>query len=239
MFFTGIFIGPMYALIDDALADFAANLPDVLMAMVGQADMATPEGWLQTEVFSIMAPAAAVVVTVTLGAKGIAGEEQRHTMGLLLASPVRRSRVVLEKSLTMIVYAIGVGVATFAGTWVGSLIGGLGVSPAGITAATVLCTLLGLAFGGLALVLGAATGRSSVAASTAAGVAIVAYIADSFLSVNEATEAWAVLSPFHYLLSSDPLNNGMDWGHASVLTALFVVLVALSIPLFQARDLRG
>jgi len=31
----------------------------------------------------------------------------------------------------------------------------------------------------------------------------------------------------------------MNWGHAGVLAGLTVVLIALSIPLFQRRDLRG
>ena len=34
--------------------------------------------------------------------------------------------------------------------------------------------------------------------------------------------------------SRDPLTNGMDWGHGTILLGLFVGLVALSIPLFVA-----
>ena len=58
-------------------------------------------------------------------------------------------------------------------------------------------------------------------------------------SDSESFEPFAVLSPFHYFLSSDPLVNGMDWGHAGVLVGIFVVLVAAAVPLFDRRDLRG
>ena len=49
----------------------------------------------------------------------------------------------------------------------------------------------------------------------------------------------AKYSPFYFYLGSDPLNNGMAWGDAAILIGLFVVLVALSIPLWSRRDLRG
>jgi ABC-type transport system involved in multi-copper enzyme maturation permease subunit len=32
--------------------------------------------------------------------------------------------------------------------------------------------------------------------------------------------------------------NGMHWGHGAVLTVLTVALIALSVVLFQRRDLR-
>jgi ABC-2 type transport system permease protein len=47
------------------------------------------------------------------------------------------------------------------------------------------------------------------------------------------------VSPFHYYLGSDPLTQGMPWADAAVLLALSLVLVALAIPLFDHRDLRG
>ncbi len=48
----------------------------------------------------------------------------------------------------------------------------------------------------------------------------------------------AIRFKFYYYLSSDPLINGMHWGHAAVLGGLFVILVAAAVVLFQRRDLR-
>ena len=107
-----------------------------------------------------------------------------------------------------------------------------------IAAACALATLLGLAFGALALALGAATGLTQIASYGAVGVAVVAFIINGFLPLNNSTAAWAKVSPFYYYLSSDPLINGMPWGHAAVLGGLFLILVALSVWFFQRRDLR-
>ena len=67
----------------------------------------------------------------------------------------------------------------------------------------------------------------------------MAYIVNGFLPLNENTEAWARLSPFHYYLSSDPLNTGMAWGHAAILVVLFAVGLVVAIVAFQRRDLRS
>jgi ABC-2 type transport system permease protein len=239
MFFVmGVMIGPMFTLIDDALGSMADQFPDVLLAMFGGGDMSTPEGWYQMETFGMMAPIAVMVVTVAIGAGALAGEEQRRTMGLLLANPIPRSRVVIEKSWAMALYAFVVGFATFAGVAIGSLLGGLGMSIGNIAATSLLVTLIGLVFGALALALSAGTGRVKAAVFGTVGVALVFYILNAFLPFNDTLAGYAKWSPFYYYLSSDPLVTGMHWGHGAILAGLTAVLIVLSVVLFQRRDLR-
>ena len=107
-----------------------------------------------------------------------------------------------------------------------------------IAATCLLVTLLGFAFGALSLALSAGTGRVRVAIFATVGAALALHVMNSFLLINESLAGYARWSPFYYYLSSDPLNDGMHWGHGGVLFALSVGLVALSVVLFQRRDLR-
>lgn len=107
-----------------------------------------------------------------------------------------------------------------------------------IAATSVLATLLGLVFGGFALFLGSVTGRTRISAYASAGMILFGYFLWSFMPLSESFAGWAKLSPFHYYLGSDPLVNGMHWGHAAVLAGLFLAFVLLSIPSLQRRDLR-
>jgi len=239
MFYLGVLEPLFYGLISDDFKELVASFPDALVAMIGGADMSTVEGFLQAEIFSITAPIALILVTAVMGARALAGEEEKHTMGLLLGNPITRSRVIVEKSAAMVIYALALGVITFAGTWIGVLLAGLDVSGPNIAAASGLATLMSLAFGGLAMAIGAATGRSKLASSTTAGVAVVSYFMFSFLPLSDTFAGWANFSPFDLYLGSDPLNNGMAWGDAAILFGLFVALVSLSIPLWSRRDLRG
>jgi ABC-2 type transport system permease protein len=236
----GVMIGPLFALIDNTLLNFAEEIPKAMLALFGGGDMGTPEGFYQSETFGMLAPIAVMIVTVTIGARAAATEEARNTMGLLLANPIRRSTVLLQKTVTMIIYAFVVGFATFAGVAGGSLIGGLDMSIGNIAATCLLVTLLGLAFGGLALAIGSATGRVRLGVFGAVSAALVSHVLNSFLplSSNENVAGLAEWTPFHFYLGGDPLNNGLDWGHASVLVGLFLILVAAAVVLFQRRDLR-
>jgi ABC-2 type transport system permease protein len=185
-----------------------------------------------------MAPIAVIVVTVAIGSRALAGEEADRTMGLLLANPVSRSTVLLQKAFAMVLYGFAVGFAIFAGVAVGSLVGGLGMDMGNIAATSLLVTLLGLAFGALALALSAATGRVSIATYGTVGVALVFFLINAFLPLSDNLAGYAKWSPFYYYLSSDPLVNGMHWGHGALLAVLGLALVALSVALFRRRDLR-
>ncbi|MGI9641336.1 MAG: ABC transporter permease subunit [Acidimicrobiia bacterium] len=238
LFAMSVMIGPMFNMLDDTMKSLSEQFPEDLLALFGGGDLGTPEGFYQVEMFGLMIPIGILAVTIAIGAAAMAGEEKRNTMGLLLSNPVRRSTVVIQNTWAMILYGVIVGGVSFLGVAAGSLVGNLGMDLVNVAAACALATLLGLAFGGLALALGGATGRTGIAIYGAVGVAVLTYIANGFLPLNESTEAWARLSPFHYYLSSDPLNTGMHWGNAAVLTGLFLVTVAAAVVLFDRRDLR-
>ena len=160
-------------------------------------------------------------------------------VAILLANPVSRTSMVLQKIWAMVVFAVIVGISAFAGTAAGSVVGRLGIDMSNILSASAMAVLLGLTFGGIALLLGGASGRTDVAIYGSTGIAVVSFIANGFLTVNEATEGWAVLSPFYHYLGSEPLLNGMPWGNALVLLAVAVATAALGIALFNRRDLRA
>lgn len=232
----GVLIGPIYNAIGEAVISLGEGFPEAMLALFGGGDLSTPEGYYQLESFGLMAPVAVMVVTITIGARALAGEEENRTMSLLLANPIPRSRVVVEKTLTMVLYALTVGFATFAGVTVGSWIGGLGMDVGNIAATSVLAVLIGLVFGALAMLLSAATGVVRFAIFVPVGAALIFHVMNAIGELNDA--AWADWSPFHYYLGSDPLTNGMPWGHGALLAALVVLLLALAVPAFQRRDLR-
>ena len=121
---------------------------------------------------------------------------------------------------------------------IGSWIAGLGMPVTGIAAASLLVTLVGLVFGGLALLAGAATGRVRTAYGLASGLALATYLLNAFLPLNESLAGYARWSPFYYYLGGDPLSRGLDWGHAALLAGVFVALVAAATVAFGRRDLR-
>ena len=234
----GVMMGPMYASIPAETLTTFEQLPEQLIALFGGGDLSTPEGWYTLETFGLMAPVGVILVTAIMGAGAFAGEESRRTMGMLLANPISRSRIVFEKAIPMVLFAAAVGFATFAGVALGSLIADLGMSTGNIAATATLQALVGLVFGSLALALSAGTGRTSIAIYGAAGAAVVFHLVNSLGALNDAIADLAWLTPFHYYLGNDPLNNGLDWVDAVVLALSSVILIGLSFVLFERRDIR-
>lgn len=236
----GVMMGPLYALMDNLLLQYADQLPEALWAFVGSSagGMSTPEGFYEAETFGMMAWIAVMVMTVIIGSRALAGEEADRTMGLLLANPIPRSKVIVEKVYAMVGYAFAVGFATWAGVWIGSLLGGLGIGPLNIAATTAMAVLVGLDFGAASLLLSAATGRVRVAVFGTIGIALAMFLINSIAILNKTVDVVAAFTPFGHYLTNSPLRNGMDWGNAAVLTAAFLVLVSLSVYTFNRRDLR-
>lgn len=159
-------------------------------------------------------------------------------MGLLVANPVSRRRIVLEKAAAMVAATVLLGLFVFVGTMIGSLVAGLDMNAVNVAATSALAVLLALVFGGLALAIGGATGRRGAAVAVTSGAALALYIVNAFFPLNESIAWIASWTPFHYYLSADPLNNGMPWGHAAILAGLFAGLVAAAVAFFTRRDLR-
>jgi len=234
----GVMLGPIYGALPPEAVNAFRDFPSEMLALFGGGDLSTPQGWYQIETFGMMAPAAVMIVAITIGARALAGEEARRTMGLLLANPISRTRVLLEKSGTMVAFSIAIGIATWAGVSLGSAAGSLGMSVGNIAATTLLSTLVGLTFGSFALLLSAATGRARIAIFGAVGAGIVAHVLNSLAMINDDLAGIARISPFYYYLNTDPLSNGMDWGNAAILLGVSVVLIVLAVAAFQRRDLR-
>jgi ABC-2 type transport system permease protein len=236
----GVLMGPLYSLMDNLLLEYADSLPEEIWAFAGSggAGMSTPAGFYEVETFGMMVPISTMVMAIVIGSRGLAGEEANRTMGLLLANPLKRRTVVLQKTYAMIALTAAVGFFIWAGVWIGSLLGGLGISPLNIAAASLLGTMLGLVFGAVALALSAATGRARVAVFTTVGIGLVTYLVNSLAILNDTVDSFAVFSPFNYYLTNEPLTNGMHWGNLTVLVVVFVALIAASVALFDRRDLR-
>lgn len=221
--------------------DLIDKMPEALKTVfLGQiTDITSPAGYLNGRLFASTMPVLILVFTIGWGTRAIAGEEEAHTLDLLLSMPVRRRQVVLGKFTAL---AIGLAVVC-AVMWISLVIFdipfGLDVSPGAVAAVTVHLYLFGLVFGALGLALGAAWGRRGLAAGVTSGTAVVAFVLSSIAPLSSSTEWLQTLSPLYYYSGSTPLVNGLDPVHLGVLVVLTAVAVLVGIWAFDHRDLRA
>ena len=213
-------------------------LRDLFTAGAG-GDLSSGAGFVYMELLSFMAPTLLLVYTIGVGAQAVAGEEDARTIELLLATPVTRRRLLLDKFVAMIVgtaslaAVMGVAIVAF-----GALTG-MGLSTVNVIASMAHLALLALVFGAVALLVGAATGKVGLARAVAAGLAVVAYLLNGFgVSVSWLAGA-RKFSPFYQYVGHDPIREGFSTGSLLIAAATVAVLVAASTPLLARRDVKG
>lgn len=234
----GVAMGAMYPGIEESLREAFSDLPDAMASLVGSSDLASPEGWMNAEMFSLVAPFAVLAVAATIGAGALAGEIHRRRMASLLALPVKRSHVVLANAAAVATAAGVISVFTGLGVAAGSPIGGMDLDMANVAAVSAQLAALGLFFGMLALALGAMFSQRLAIGATI-GVALVAFLAETILSINDRFETWSALSPWHYYSANDPLVNGFNLWYLAVLVGLSAVALVVAVVAFERRDAGG
>ena len=157
-------------------------------------------------------------------------------MDLLLANPVSRTRVVIEKSLAMIIGLTLLGAVVWIATYLPALVVDMDLDPANLAAANVSAVLFGFFMGAFGLMVGAATGSRGLAIGLGIALGVASYLVNSLAPLVEALEPLQRLSPFYYYYESDPLRNGLDPVHAAVLTVGGLLFVVVAVIGFRRRD---
>ena len=223
------------------MTDFLDQMPEAfrnLFATAG-ADMSTPVGYIQIELLSFMAPILVILYAVAAGSSAVAGEESRRTIDQLVTAPVSRRRIVLEKTLAMVVGTVGLAALLGVALVVEGQFADMGLPPGQVAAAMLHLALLGLVFGGVALAVGCVTGQAGLSKAIPAGLAVVTYLVNGLGAMVSWLEPLQRLSPFYQYAAHDPLRNGLSWAGVVVALATVVVLVVLAVVGFERRDVRS
>jgi len=211
--------------------------PELTYTVLGEfADYSSPEGFLNSSVFFLTAPLLFLIFTIAFGSNAIAGEEERGTMDLLLANPLPRWRVVLEKFAALVVLTMVLAFALWLGLAIGAVAVDMDIRLERVAEATLSGALLGLAFGALALALGCARGKRGLSIGVTATLGLAAYLLNSLAPITEAVKPYRKLSLFYYFIGADPLANGWNLGHVAVLVGVTVVFLAVAVIAFARRD---
>ncbi len=132
-------------------------------------DLATPQGWLNAEMYSIMAPAAVFYVAISSGARAFATESENRSIGLLAANPISRTAIALQKAGATVLHVLIVVVLCGLGTWAGVQAGSLRIAASRSSRSTSTWPCSGSWWPGLAMLLSVLTARRLITMVTTAG----------------------------------------------------------------------
>jgi ABC-2 type transport system permease protein len=215
------------------------NYPDVMKEFFGGAaafDYTRPGGFLNTQLFSLLLPLMISGFAIGYGASTIAREERGGQLDLLLALPIRRSRIVGEKAVAVAVCVAALTALSAAVIIaVGALVD-LDISVANVVAACIGSGLVALLHGWFALAVGACTGNRAVAVGVSGAVLVAGYLVQVLGGLVDAVKPARVISPLYQANGTVPIDTGFPVWHFGLLSVICVILAAAAVQLFQHRD---
>ncbi len=207
-------------------------------ALLGKTpDFTSFDGFMSMEAFGLTS----LVICGYVGfltASFLAGEIEMKTIDLLLAQPVTRVRLVIDRYGALVPVIVLLVLAMLAGVFIGTKYMNIDASYQWFACALAFMGLFMLAFGAISLFISAIMSDGRIAGIVSLGLLIVMYFMET---VGESVEKLAIvrsLSLFHYARYSEILvYHDLSIVNIAVLIGIAIAFVALAVIAFRRRDI--
>lgn len=221
------------------LQQLTQGLPEGWRQAFGVTDLGTPQGYLSAELFSFVLPLLLIVAAILTASSLTAGDEDSGRLETVLALPVSRTRLILQRCLVGLGEMAVITALSILGILAAASPLGLDVSTAGLLAAGLAAGLLALFHGALVVGASGLGADRRLATGVAAAVAVAGYLADLVAKLVPSLSPLQYFSPWYWLAADRTLTAGPDARALLVAGAIMVLMVAVGAVGFARRDLRG
>jgi ABC-2 type transport system permease protein len=226
----------LYPTMSNILQDYIDQAPEQMQQFMGGLQgTITIQQWLEMELFSAIMPIALPFLVIVLGARTIAGSEERKTLDLLLSNPLPRWQVVAGALTTMALSLAGVLALTCILTYAAVPFADVDLGLDELATTMVSLWPFCLLFGAFSLLISSVVRRNVFAVIIPAVVLIATYVINSLSQATESMRPLRFISLLYYL--GHPLQGDFPWTAVLGMLAAVCVLSALAVVSFNRRDI--
>lgn len=226
----------LFPSLEDQLSSFSEDLPDSVTALIGDADFATANGYIRSQVYSLVSPLLLCGVAISAGA-GLARTERDQTLTGTFVTPVRRRDITISwLAVVTAIAAIG-SAAVVVGVAVGGPIAGADVGLGRVVLATASLLALVVLAGSAAVAVSASTGSPGGALGTAWGLVGISFLATSVSSLVDGLSWLEEVSPWSWYGTGEALERDFDALGLLLLVVAAAFAAAFAVRSFDRRDL--
>ncbi len=222
---------------DTSLNSFTENNSTVAALFGASGSLTSPSGWLNANLYANFVPLVVLLLTIGYGASCIAGQNEDGILGLVATVPFTRRQIATQKFATMSAQALVVAIITAICVAAGRGFD-LNVTAGNLAGITAGTALLGIDFGLLAMLIGAATASRGTALGTASGVAAASYLLSSLAPVVHWLRPARYGSLFYYAVGNEQLVHGLRPTNAAALAGVGLILFLATLTTFDHLDIR-
>lgn len=213
------------------------NYPPEMLAFFGNVTtIATPQGYLTLEFFSL-APIILGVFAVMAGSGLLVADEEGGLLDLILAHPVSRTALFAGRLLAFVVATIVILLLTWLGFIVTMQWSALNVGWGALALPFVSLFGVLLVFGTLALLLSLLLPSRRLAATSVGFLLVASYFVTSLANLNDSLKSLTWISPLSYFQSGDAI-AGLNAGWFGGLVLVALLFSGIAWRSFERRDIR-
>jgi ABC-2 type transport system permease protein len=210
-----------------------------LRPLLGPEDITSPVGYLASQLYLSLLPALLLIFAIGRGVALLAGEEEEHTLDLLLAQPISRASLYTQKFVGLAIGLAVLAIASWLPTMALAAPTGLDIAPVALASATLQLFGLSLFFGSLALAISSAAGRRGAGIAVAAGFAFATFLIDGLGQSVSWLSHLRPLTPWRWYEVTTALSTGFVWPSFFVLVGAALIVTFLGFWAFDRRNLRS
>jgi ABC-2 type transport system permease protein len=223
---------------NQVLNQLPAGLRELKTGGASSINVANPVSFLNSQLFFITLPILWIILAITRGSSLLGREEQSHTLELLLARPISRSRLLSAKVLSLFAEFIVVGGITLLAITIAAPFFDLHIGAWHLALATACTALFSLSFGLIAFALQSASNLTRRAASTAAVfISFGGYLITTMSGLTDWLTTPAKFAPYHYFAPDKILQGQMVTGLNIYLIGVLTICALVSYVGFRRRDI--
>ncbi len=214
------------------------NIPKSFQSLIGDpSNYKTVQGFIGQEIYALRVPMVTLVMAIVLFTGLLAGDEDKGTLQTLLAQPISRTSLYIQKYLAGAVISFVV--------CAGAVLGIMLVVPfihehadlLRLFQATVGVWLLTMVFSTIGFAAGAITGKRGLAGGLAGLFTFGAYLLTSLVPSVDKIKPLEKISPFHYYNNPLIARFGLVGHDVLILMLPAVALFLIALYIFNRRDI--
>jgi ABC-2 type transport system permease protein len=214
------------------------GLRDLKTGGQSSVNVADPVAFLNSQLYYATLPILWIILAITRGSGALGKEEQSHTLELLLARPINRSKLLAAKALSVSLEVMIVATATLVATFVAVRVVDMNISIERLAVMTLFTALFSLSFGAIAFALQATTSLTRrTATAVAVALAFGGYLLASLSSLTDWLKGPAKLAPYHYFTPETILSGHAPRGLLVYLVGVAIVCTLAAWLGFRHRDI--
>jgi len=215
------------------------QLPSGLIDAFGLAEFGTPAGFLRGNLYEFIVPLLLAIAAVATANGLTASEEDSGRMEVYLAQPVTRRSVFIGRIAATVLWLVLMTAFILVVQLVSDALFDLTIDTGLVVSTVVLCGLLALLYGALALAIAGWWPRPSAVLAIGIAAAVGLYLISALFPLSDTLDPLSDLSPWKWALGGDPLVNPAEpWRYLALLVPA-VLLAGVGVIGFVRRDVRA